>query len=124
MTEFSSEREIILRSTYSPPPENRAVYEIIWKNMVGPDRPNMETQQGAKKKKYAICTPGNKGKNTGTNSEYVILVAFPLQHWLHERATVLRYTYTACLVRAIFTSCILFFSAKGVEIRPKHEGKY
>ena len=62
MTEFSSEREIILRSTYSPPPENRAVYEIIWKNMVGPDRPNMETQQGAKKKNMRFARRGTKAK--------------------------------------------------------------
>jgi hypothetical protein len=31
-------------------------------------------------------------------SEYVILIAFPLQQCLHERASVLRYTYIACLV--------------------------
>ena len=34
---------------------------------------------------------------TNINSEYVILIAFPLQQWLHERASLLRYTYTACL---------------------------
>ena len=34
---------------------------------------------------------------TNTHSEYVILIAFPLQQWLHERASVLRYTYIACL---------------------------
>jgi len=27
-----------------------------------------------------------------THSEYVILIAFPLQQWLRERASVLRYT--------------------------------
>ena len=26
-------------------------------------------------------------------------IAFPLQQWLHERASVLRYTYIACLVK-------------------------
>jgi len=30
---------------------------------------------------------------TNTYSEYVILVAFPRQQWLYERASVLRYTY-------------------------------
>ena len=29
---------------------------------------------------------------------YVILIAFLLQQWLHERAAMLRYTYTASLV--------------------------
>ena len=37
-------------------------------------------------------------KATNINSEYVILIAFPLQQWLRERATVLRYTYIAFLV--------------------------
>ena len=37
-------------------------------------------------------------KATNTHSEYVILIAFPLQRWLHERASVLSYPYIACLV--------------------------
>jgi hypothetical protein len=37
-------------------------------------------------------------KATDTHSEYVILIAFPRQQWLNERASVLRYTYIACLV--------------------------
>jgi hypothetical protein len=37
-------------------------------------------------------------KATGTHSEYVILIALPLQQWLKERASVLPYTYIACLV--------------------------
>jgi hypothetical protein len=32
-------------------------------------------------------------KATNTYSEYVMLIAFPKQQWLHERASVLRYTY-------------------------------
>jgi len=36
-------------------------------------------------------------KVTDTRSEYVILIAFPLQQWVKERASVLRYTYTACI---------------------------
>ena len=35
---------------------------------------------------------------TRTHSEYVILPAFPLQQWLHECPSVLRYTYIACLL--------------------------
>jgi len=31
-------------------------------------------------------------KTTGTHSEYAIPIAFPLQYWLHERASMLRYT--------------------------------
>jgi hypothetical protein len=37
-------------------------------------------------------------KAINTHSEYVILTAFPLQQWLHKRASMLRYTYIACLV--------------------------
>ena len=37
-------------------------------------------------------------KATKTPSEYIILIDFPLQQWLLERASVLRCTYIACLV--------------------------
>jgi hypothetical protein len=30
--------------------------------------------------------------------QYVILFAFPQQQWLRERASMIRYTYIACLV--------------------------
>jgi hypothetical protein len=36
-------------------------------------------------------------KATDTHSEYVILIAFPLQQWLHERPSMLRYTYIVVL---------------------------
>jgi hypothetical protein len=42
-------------------------------------------------------------KATNTHSEYVILIAFPRQQWLQKRASLLRYTYIACLVNS-FTS--------------------
>jgi hypothetical protein len=35
-------------------------------------------------------------KATDTHSEYIVLIAFPRQ--VCERASMLRYTYTACLV--------------------------
>ena len=31
-------------------------------------------------------------KATNTHSEYVIFNAFPLQHWLHKRASILRHS--------------------------------
>ena len=37
-------------------------------------------------------------KATDTNSEHAIRIAFPLQQWLYERASMLRSTYTACLL--------------------------
>jgi len=37
-------------------------------------------------------------KATHINLEYVILIAFPPQRWLHERATLLRHMYVASLL--------------------------
>ena len=37
-------------------------------------------------------------KATNTHSVYVILTAFPMQQWLHERASMLRHTHIACIV--------------------------
>ena len=42
---------------------------------------------------HALCMLG-----TNTHSEYVMLIAFPRQKWLLERASVLRHTCVACLV--------------------------
>ena len=70
------------------PPENLAVYEIIWKNMVQRSRPQIT--RGRMRIACWIT------KATNTHSEYVILIAFPLQQWLHERASMLCYTYIVC----------------------------
>jgi hypothetical protein len=61
----------------------------MWKNIVEPDRPQMTVSR----MRIACWIP----KATNTHSEYVILIAFPLHQWLHERASMLRYTYIACL---------------------------
>jgi len=37
-------------------------------------------------------------KGIRTHSEYVILIDFPLQQWLHEQASLLRYAYISCFV--------------------------
>jgi hypothetical protein len=37
-------------------------------------------------------------KAAKTHTQYVIMIAFPLQQWLHGRGSVLCYTYIACLV--------------------------
>jgi hypothetical protein len=61
--------------------------EIMWKNIVDPDRPHMTIWR----MRIACCIPNA----TNTRSEYVILIAFPLQQWLRERVSLLRYTYIA-----------------------------
>ena len=55
--------------------ENRAVYEIMWKNLVERGR----TQMAIWRMRIACWIP----KATNTHSEYVILITFPLQQWLH-----------------------------------------
>jgi len=44
---------------------------------------------------------------TNTHSVYVILIALPLQQWLHERASMLRDTYIACLVTLYIGTVVL-----------------
>jgi hypothetical protein len=70
--------------------ENRAVYEIMWKNIVEVDRPQMT--------KLRMSFEFWIYKAANTHSEYKIIIAFPPQQWLHERSSVLRYSYTACPV--------------------------
>jgi hypothetical protein len=50
---------------------NRAVYEIMWKNIVEPDSRQMTVWR----MRIACWIP----MATNTHSEYVILIAFPLQ---------------------------------------------
>jgi len=64
--------------------ENRAVYEIIWKNIVEPGVPQMKIWRT----RIAYWIP----KATNTHSEYAIRNFFPLQQWLQERASLLRST--------------------------------
>ena len=71
--------------------ENRAVYEIMWENMVQRGRPQMTV--------WRMRVTHWITNATDTHSEYVILIAFLQQQWLRERASLLRYTYIACLVR-------------------------
>jgi len=65
----------------------------MWKNALESGRPQMSIWR----MNCACWIP----KSTDTHIEYVMLIAFPLQQNLHERASMLRYKYTACLV--IFT---------------------
>ena len=62
----------------------------MWKNIVEPGSPQMTIWC----LRFARWVP----KATNTHSCCVILTAFPLQQWLHERASLLRHKYVACLV--------------------------
>jgi len=63
--------------------ENRAVYEIMWKQVVERGRPQMTI--------WRMRIPCWIPKTTNTHSQYVTLIAFPQQQWLQERASMLRY---------------------------------
>ena len=60
----------------------------MWQNMVEPDRPQMTIRR----MRFACWVT----KATDTHSEYIILIAFPLQQWLRERASIL-HLYVYCL---------------------------
>ena len=47
-------------------------------------------------------------KATNTFSKYVILISFPLQQWLHERAAMLRHAYVACLIFKTALFCLVY----------------
>jgi hypothetical protein len=70
--------------------ENRAVYEIMVKNIVELGRPQIITRC-----MRIVCWIT---KATNTPSEYVIIINFPRQQWLCEHASILRYTHIACHV--------------------------
>ena len=69
--------------------ENRAVCEIMWKNIVERDRPRVTIWR----MRFACWIP----KATNTHSEYVLLIAFPLHKFLHERVLMLSKAFS-CLV--------------------------
>jgi len=62
----------------------------LGKCAAGPGRPQMKIWR----MRIACWRP----KVTDAHAEYVKLIAFPLQQWLHERASMLRCTYIACVV--------------------------
>jgi hypothetical protein len=67
--------------------KNRALYEIMCKNIVEIGRPNMTISRMYIAFWITVFT--------NTHLENVILVAFPLQQWFHELSSILRYTYLA-----------------------------
>ena len=78
-------------------PENRAVYEIMWKNIVERGRQQMTVWR----MRIVCWIPKAIYTHTHTHSEYATPIAFTLQQWLHERASMLRYTYIACIVEVV-----------------------
>ena len=73
--------------------ENSAVYETMWKNIVEPDRPQMTIWR------MRIACWITKATNTLRTCTTLTRIAFLLQQWLYERASMLPYRYTACRVQ-------------------------
>jgi hypothetical protein len=86
------------------------LYEKMWKNTVERGRPQMKIwrmriacwmptpergrpQMTIWRMRIACWIP----KATNKRTEYVLLTAFALQQWLHERASMLGYTSIVCL---------------------------
>ena len=67
-----------------------AVYDIMWKNMVQPHRPHDKT---TRRMRFA-CWITKATHTLGICNS--LLIAFPRQQWLRERASVLR-LYVHCL---------------------------
>jgi len=63
---------------------------MMWKGTAELARPQMTIWRNL----IACWIP----KVRNAHSEYVIRIVFPLQQWLHEGTSILRYTYIACLV--------------------------
>jgi hypothetical protein len=93
------------------PPEKRAVCEIMWKNTVVRHGPQMIIRR-----KRIGCWIL---KTTNVHTECVILTAFPLQQRFHGRASMLRYTYVACLVESLR---ITYLRSKHVVLSDKYVG--
>ena len=71
-------------------PENRAFYEIMWKNVVQPDRPQIIIGH--------VSNACWITKAIETYWKCVIFIVFPRQQWLRERVSVYCYTHIACTV--------------------------
>jgi len=69
--------------------KNHTFYEIMWRNNVESDRPQMTI--------WCMHIASWITKGVNTHSEYLILT-FPLQQWLQECTLVLRCMFIVCLV--------------------------
>ena len=79
--------------------------------MVQPDRPQMTI--------WCMRIACWISKATNTRSQYVILIALPLQQWLHERVSMLRYSTLPVLLGfrsgAAEVSVLLGYSPRNLE---------
>jgi len=91
--------------------ENLAVYWIMWKNTVQRSRTQMTI--------WSRCLVCWITKATNTYSEYVILIAFPLRLWWHERSWMLCYTHIDILLSLKFCCQSIQKNVPFVHSRPR-----
>jgi hypothetical protein len=77
--------------------KSRAVYEIWWKNIVERGRTRVDIWR----MRIACWIP----KATDTHTGCVILIDFPVQQWFYERPSMVRYTYSVCVVFSLQNQC-------------------
>jgi hypothetical protein len=80
--------------------ENLAICDVLFKKF-GTAR-QVTDEHLIRRRPIACWIP----KATNTHSEYIILIDFPLQQSLHERSSMLCYTYTACLLISVIITSI------------------
>ena len=85
-------------SNFFFPPENRAVYEIMWKNIIELYRLQMTILR--------MCIELWVTKVTKTYLQYVIYIAFPLKQWLH--VTLYVHCLSFCYVKKNKLSVAMF----------------
>jgi hypothetical protein len=78
----------------------------MWKNIVERGRPQMTIWR----MRIACGIP----KATNTHSQYVILIVYPLQPRLNERASMLRHAYIDCLVYFYFPLYYIYSEGTGI----------
>ena len=84
--------------------EKRSIYENVEKC----GRAREDTDGNIIRRMPFACWITEATPHTHTHTEYLILIAFPRQQCLHERISVLRYTYVECLVVVFFLSILLY----------------
>ena len=88
--------------------DDHAVYEILWKNMVQPDRAQLT--KIIRRMRFAGCIP----KATDPRSEYVMLNTFARQQWLRQRASLLR-LYPHCLCCSALIEICIWYSSWNIQ---------
>jgi hypothetical protein len=107
---------ILFSVTFS---ENRTVYEIMSKNIVETEKPQMTSQCGAYALRARLARLYARMRTHTPTRPYTHMHArthaqastlrtisntycFPHQQWFCERASMLRYMYTVCLVKILY----------------------